>query len=78
MHGQDAAAERRWFAHAMEQVLRRFQLGDHFNPDELNTALGEIHILLEQLISQTGKICGRSGRGLYHAMVQSERANLQR
>ena len=59
-------------------VHGRLQGRDALDVDHLHAALGEVHVVLQQLVGEAGQIAGGAGGGLDHAVAELNRADLQR
>ena len=59
-------------------ICRDFQKVHGFDEDELQAALGELYVVLDELIALTGQITCRARGGLDHAVAQLHLADLER
>ena len=59
-------------------VHGRLQRGNALDVDQLNAALGEVHIVFQQLVGEAGEVAGGARGGFDHAVAQLKRTDLQR
>ena len=49
-----------------------------FHPDHAHASLGEVHVILPQLVGVSRQICGAAGRAFHHTVFDLQRAELPR